>query len=260
MNNPATVLITGASSGIGLEFAKVFAKNKYNLILVARNTTAMEELAKSLQGEYNTKSIIITKDLSKPTAPQEMYDELNKKKIHVDILINNAGFANYGKFELVELTKQEQLIAVNIQALTTLTKLFLKDMREANSGKILNIASTAGFLPGPLMATYYASKAYVVSFSQALSNELEGTGVSVTCLCPGLTKTGFEKRAGLEQSKLFQGSQMSPKKVASIGFDALMNNKPLVITGMLNNLMVFGSRFTPRAVILRAVRYVQEQR
>lgn len=220
----------------------------------------MEELAKSRQEEYNTKSIIITKDLSKPTAPQEIYDELDKKKIHIDILINNAGFANYGKFELVELTKQEELIAVNIQALTTLTKLFLKNMRAANSGKILNVASTAEFLPGPLMATYYASKAYVVSFSEAINNELAGTGVTVTCLCPGLTKTRFEKRAGLEQTKLFKGSQMSPEKVASIGFNALMNNKPLVITGKPNKLMVFGTRFAPRWLVPKVVKKIQEAR
>jgi short-subunit dehydrogenase len=215
MNNKV-VLITGASSGIGLEFAKLFAKDNYDLVLVARDSTKLAEAAKLLE-KSGSSVTYISKDLSDPCAPLEIYEQLRKEKIVIDCLVNNAGFATYGYFNDLDVEEELKELQVNIVATTYLTKLFLKDMVEKNSGRILHISSTGAFLPGPLMAVYFASKSYVLSFSEALSAELEGTNVTVTALCPGPTKTNFIRRASLGESPLFQRNVMAATDVARIG-------------------------------------------
>ncbi len=213
-----TALITGASSGIGYEFAKVFASNGFNLILAARGKDALDNIAAELSAKHGITALVFAKDLSLPDAPDDLYNDLQKQGITVDILVNNAGFATYGYFTDIPLDKELQLLQLNIVALTHLTKLFLPGMKTRGYGKILNLASTAAFQPGPLMAVYYASKAYVLSFSEAISEELHGTGVSVTAFCPGPTELGFQKRAAMEESKLVQGGLMSAEAVAKIGY------------------------------------------
>ena len=181
----------GASGGIGLEFARILARNKYDLVLVARSTDKLRQLAEELTKTHGIAVKILTADLSKLTAPDEIYRALQSENIAVDILINNAGFALHGKFEQTNLSTELDMIQVNMTSLTHLTKLFLCDMVRRKSGKILNVASTAAFQPGPLMAVYFATKAYVVSFSEAIANELQGTGVTVSVLCPGTDGNEF---------------------------------------------------------------------
>jgi hypothetical protein len=256
MKPSQTVLITGASGGIGLELSKLFAKDGYSLVLVARSEDKLQKLA----GELKVPVIILSKDLSKPSSPQEIFDNLLEKKIHIDILVNNAGFGSYGFFYNTSLEEELKLLQVNIIALTHLTKLFLPSMIQHHDGKILNVSSTAAFQPGPLMAVYYASKAYVQSFSEALSNELIGTGVTVTALCPGPTKTDFQSRANMEESKLFLGKIMEAKTVAEIGYHGLMKGKRVVIPGFYNKLLAWVSKLSPNRMVIPIVRKMQEKR
>lgn len=187
-----TALITGASVGIGRELAKLFAQGGYSLVLVARNATRLSDVATELEKQFGTKAKPFPLDLTSTAAPQFLFDQLQRENIAIDILVNNAGYGKLGAFATIPYEETAGQIALNITALTHLTKLFLAPMLERNAGRILNVASTAGFQPGPLMAVYYATKAYVISFSEALANELRGTGVTVTCLCPGLTNTEFQ--------------------------------------------------------------------
>lgn len=254
-----TVLITGASGGIGLDFARIFAKNGYNLILVARSETTLQEQAQGYQNQFGVKATVIVKDLSQPNAAQQVYDSVKAAGLEVNELVNNAGFASYGKFWENDLTKETEMLQVNILALTQLTHLFLPTMVKQGYGRILNVASTAAFQPGPLMAVYYATKAYVLSFSEAIANELEGTGVTVTTLCPGATQSGFQARAAMEDSKLVKGKKiMDSQTVAQMGFDALHKGKTLVITGLQNAVMAQSVRLAPRKVITRIVRNMME--
>ncbi|MBD2593628.1 short-chain dehydrogenase [Nostoc sp. MBR 210] len=256
-----TALITGASGGIGYEFVKLFAQDKYNLVLVARNEQKLHQIAAELRTNFRIDVKVIAKDLANPAAPEEIFAELQQASIKVDILINNAGFASYGLFNETDLTAELQMLQVNVMCLTHLTKLFLKDMVKQGYGKILNLASTAAFQPGPLMAVYYASKAYVLSFSEAIANELEGTGVSVTALCPGPTESGFQKRAAMEDSKLVSGQKiMDAETVAKIGYDALFDNKTVVVPGLKNKLLSESVRFTPRKLVTKIVRSMQESK
>lgn len=252
------VLITGASNGIGYELAKHFAQNGYALVLVARNKKKLEELAQELQTMYSTKCYVLVKDLSIPGTSLEIAEELKQQAITVDILVNNAGFGLYGLFSETDAQETLDMIQVNISSLTHLTKLLLPGMMERKSGKILNVASTASFQPGPLMAVYYATKAYVLSFSEGLANELAPYGVTVTALCPGPTATGFEQRAGFGASQLFKG--MSAKQVAVIGYEGLQQGKPVVIPGLKNWLLASSVRFIPRRVITKIIRRFQETR
>ena len=197
-------LVTGASGGMGLEFARLLAKDNYNLLLIARSENKLKSIASELEIQYAIKVLIQAKDLSHPSAADEIFEFTRQNNLIVDVLINNAGFGNFGFFTETAIQKEIEMIDLNIKALTMMTKLFVKEMVARGKGKILNIASTAAFQPGPLMAVYYASKAYVLSFSEALSNELQGTGVTVTTLCPGPTQTGFEKAASLQESGLFK--------------------------------------------------------
>lgn len=256
-----TVLVTGASSGIGLEFAKLFSKHGYNLILIARNQTKLEEIAKELESGDGNAVKIIVKDLSNPSAPSEIYEQLHSELVAVDILINCAGFGTSGPFSDVDLGPQLNMIQVNVTALTQLTHLFLKDMLMKKAGKILNVASTAAFQPGPLMAVYYATKAYVLSFSEAVANEVREAGLTVTALCPGPTKTAFQTHSGMQESRLFKSGMvdvLSAETVAGIGYEGLMENKSLVIPGLKNRLIVFAVRLLPREWITKAARRLNE--
>lgn len=224
-----TALITGASGGIGYEFAKIAAANHFNLVLIARSENKLRQIKNELESKYSISVLIIAKDLSLDNAANEVINELSSHSINIDYLVNNAGFGGYGNFVERDINKDLNMIDLNIKALVKLTHLLLPQMIERKSGKILNVASTAGFMPGPNMATYFATKAFVVSFSQAIAKELENTGVTVTALCPGPVDTGFISAGDLEGSKLFKNSD-SPEKVAQIGFDAMMNDELISFT------------------------------
>jgi hypothetical protein len=250
MTPTKTALITGASSGIGLELAKLFARNRHDLVLVARGAGRLTRVADELQRQFSISAKTVALDLSAAPAPQFLFDQMQREGIAIDILVNNAGYAVFGEF--IKNPTEEELgqIHLNITALTRLTKLFAGPMLERGSGKILNVASTAGFQPGPLMAVYYATKAYVISFSEALANELRGTGVTVTCLCPGVTDTGFQGRAGTENTLLFRALRpMAAKTVARDGYRGMMAGKTLVISGFRNWLLAESLRISPRKLV-----------
>ncbi|MDQ5823158.1 MAG: SDR family oxidoreductase [Chloroflexota bacterium] len=255
-----TALVTGASGGIGYELARLFARDGYNLVLVARSADKLDEMKQQYERKAGISVHVIVKDLAQPSAPQEIFDELQREGIAVDVLVNNAGFTVFGRFVETELEKEIQLMQVNIVALTHLTKLFLPGMVERGWGKVLNLASTAAFFPGPLMAVYYASKAYVRSFSEALWAELEGTGVTVTVLCPGPTETGFQKRGNMEDSRLVAGRKiMDARTVARIGYRAMMKGRMLVVTGVKNWVNVEATRFLPDKMLARTVLRAQDR-
>ncbi len=254
-----TALITGASGGIGYELALLFARDRFDCILVARSRDKLTELAARLESEFFVKTLVIEKDLSRPTAVDEIYEEVTAVPMQVDVLVNNAGFAVFGPFKETDLRVELEMLQVNVIALTALTKLFLKGMIERRTGRILNLASTASFVPGPLMAVYYASKSYVLSFSEALSTELHGTGVNITALAPGPTRTGFQKRGQLEDSRLVQGEIADAASVALAGYRGLMAGKTLVIPGFSNKLIPWVVRLSPRGVVTRVVRRMQER-
>jgi short-subunit dehydrogenase len=255
-----TVLITGASGGIGYELAKLFANDHYNLVLVARTEAKLSKLAEELRRQFEIAARPLVCDLTDPLGPQRIFDELQKERIAIDILVNNAAYGKFGEFAQLPLEDAIAQIQLNIASLAALTRLLLPRMIESKRGKILNVASTAGFQPGPLMAVYYASKAYVISFSEAIANELKGTGVTVTCLCPGPTDTGFQGRAGVENSRLFkQFGPMDAKTVARDGYCALMKGKTLVISGFKNWLLAETVRIAPRKLATAISRWVAEK-
>jgi len=260
MNNRApTALITGASGGIGYELAKLFAMDHHNLVLVARSEPKLAQYAGELQRQFGIQAKPLALDLAAATAPQSLFDELQRQDIAVDILVNNAGYGTYGEFAQVPLEDSLGQVRLNIATLTALTKLFLASMLQRHSGRILNVASTAGFQPGPLMAVYYATKSYVILFSEALANELKNSGVTVTCLCPGATDTQFQHRAGNASSRLFkQLRPMDAKTVARAGYSGLMKGRTLVIPGILNWLTMESSRFAPRKMVTAVSRWVSE--
>jgi len=259
-----TVLITGASGGIGYELAKLFALERHNpvhhnLVLVARSADKLAQVATELQAR-GVKVKTIALDLASPPAPKFLFDQLQREGIVIDILINNAGFGAYGEF--AQMPEQAILgqIDLNVRALTELTRLFLPAMVQRHSGRIMNVASTAAFQPGPLMAVYYATKAYVLSFSEALANELRHTGVTVTCFCPGATHTDFAKRAGVENSRIFkQLGAMPADKVALDGYRAVMEGRTLAISGAHNWIVAQSSRFAPRKMVTAVSRWVAEK-
>jgi short-subunit dehydrogenase len=254
-----TALITGASGGIGYELALLFARDGFDCILVARSHDKLNALAARMESEFRVKALVLPKDLSKATAVDEIFEEVSAASMPVDVLVNNAGFPVYGLFTETDLDTELQMLQVNVVALTQLTKLFLRGMIERRYGRILNLASTAAFEPGPLMAVYYASKAYVLSFSEALANELHGTGITVTTLAPGPTRTGFQKRGRLEDSRLVQGNIGDAQSVALAGYRGLMAGKTLVIPGFGNKLIPWIVRVSPRGVVTRVVRRMQER-
>jgi short-subunit dehydrogenase len=241
----ATALITGASGGIGLELAKLCAAAGNDVLLVARRQSELEDLAGGLTRQHGIAARALAVDLAEPGAPQAIFDAIGA----VDILINNAGFGLLGAFAETDWNSEARMIQVNVTSLAHLTKLYLPGMIARRRGRILNVASTAAFVPGPFMAMYYASKAMVFSFTLAIAAELEGTGITATALCPGPTATNFGETAGNSGSKLFQGAAMSAAEVAREGFAAMMAGKPEVIAGARNRWMIWGTRFAPRRMM-----------
>ncbi|GAA4278467.1 SDR family NAD(P)-dependent oxidoreductase [Aquimarina mytili] len=255
-----TALITGASSGIGLELARVHASKGDNLVLVARNQTKLEAIKLEIEKKYEIDVLIIVKDLSTPNATQSVFDETQQKGIQVDFLINNAGFGDFGMFYETDWEKEHNMITLNITAVTEFTKLYLKEMVKRNSGKIMNVASTAAFQPGPTMAVYYATKAYVLHFSEAIANELKDKKITVTALCPGATESGFQSVAQMKESKLVKGKKLpSSKSVALYGYKAMMKGKTVAIHGFMNRVLANSVRFMPRKMVTTVTRSVQDK-
>jgi uncharacterized protein len=250
-------LITGASSGIGKELARIHASNGNNVILVARRTEQLRELAKEIEGKYNVKTLVYSVDLGKIEEVQCLISTIKSKDIFVNYLFNNAGFGGWGKFEDRSATDDHQMIAVNVQALTALTHAFLPEMIEKNEGKILHTASTAGFIPGPLQATYFATKAFVVSLTKATNYELRNTNISVTALCPGPVKTEFEFAAGMGNAKMFENGA-DAYSTALKGYKAMMKGKTIIISDFGFRILVkYLAPFIPEAFVLKVVEKIQ---
>jgi len=242
-----TALVTGASAGLGTEFAKLCAADGYDVVLVARRAPRLTDLATSLTKTYRIEARPLAADLADPDAPLRISAELGDAPI--EILINNAGFGIRGPFAETNWERDAALLQVNVTALAQLTKLILPGMIARRSGRILNVASTAAFVPGPFMALYYASKAFVLSFSEALANELQSTGVSATVLCPGATRTEFAAAAGVADSELFHGPVMGAEEVARIGYRAMMAGKSSAIAGARNRWLIRGTRLVSRSFV-----------
>jgi short-subunit dehydrogenase len=256
-----TALITGSSNGIGYEMAKVHAEKGDNLVLVARCKSKLDELKKELEEKYKIKIYTIGKDLSVPGAALEVFDELKRQNISVDYLINNAGFGDFGLFAECDWHKQEQMINLNITTLAHLTWLLLPDMINRKSGKILNVASTASFQPGPTMSVYFASKAFVLSFSEAINNEVKEHGITVTALCPGGTHSGFQAAASSQEGKHFEGKNFATSgEVAEFGYRAMMKGKAVAIHGLKNTIMANSVRFAPRSLVVKVTRNIQAKK
>jgi len=254
-----TALITGASAGIGRDLAKEFAAHGYDLVLTARREEELTKLADELRDAHGTKSEIFAGDLSQSSAPHAIFEFTSQRQLNIDVLVNNAGFGANGAFVDIDLKTHMDMLAVNISALVELSRLYLPEMVKNRRGGVLNVASTAAFVPGPFMTVYYATKAFVLSFSEGLSNEVSGTGVTISCLCPGATTTEFQQRAKLDQSRLFAGPHiMSSAAVAREGYDGFAAGKTVVITGPFNKAAVFSARLLPRSFAANVARRLQE--
>jgi short-subunit dehydrogenase len=251
-------LVTGASSGIGYELAKMLARDGKNLVIVARRQDRLEELSSLIENSYGTSVRILPKDLSDPKAPEEIFSELEEGQISVDVLVNNAGFGIYGMFSDTDIREELAMIQVNATSLIHLTKLFLPQMLENKSGWILNTASLCAFLPSPLESVYCATKSLVLHFSEALVNELKGTGVSVTCLCIGLAKTEFFQRAHMENSRVVKRKMMDAATVAEAGYKWLKNGKAIIIPGLVYKFAPLFARAAPRSLVTKFVRAQHE--
>lgn len=251
-------LITGASMGLGAEFARQFASEGYDLVLTARSADKLAALKKEVEGLHGIRAHVIVQDLTDPKAPIALHDAVRAAGLEVDVLVNNAGFGMYGLFYQSDLQTELDMIQVNITAVVHLTKLFLRDMVAHKRGRILNVASTAGFQPGPLQPVYYASKAFVLSFTEAIANELRGTGVTATALCPGPTPTEFQKRANVGKVRgLKLMMRVNPDAVVRAGYRGMIKGKPVVVPGALNNVLIFLLRLVPRRMVTSMVRRIQ---
>lgn len=240
------VLITGGTSGIGLELSKLFAKDGYNLIIVARDENELKNVSGELQQQYDVDVVTISKDLFYPGNAFELYDEVKEKKLEVEILVNDAGQGVYGEFVDTDVQREINIINLNITSLVVLTKQFVKDMKERGNGKVLQLASIAGKVPGPLQSVYHGTKAFVLSFSEAIRNELKDTGVSITALLPGATDTDFFNKADMQDAKIVQeGKMASAADVAKDGYKALMAGDDKIISGFMNKVQVAMSNITP---------------
>lgn len=247
-------LITGASGGIGFELAKLFAKDGYNLIIVARNQGELDMIATGFRNEYGIQVITISKDLSTEGGPFEVYNEVQAKGIQVDVLVNDAAQGQYGKFVETDIQRELEIVRLNIMAYLVLTKMFLKEMVARNKGKILQVASIGGKLPGPMQSVYHATKAFIVSHTDALVNELKDSKVTITSLVPGPTDTDFFNKAGMENTKMVQeGSLSDPAKVAKDGYEALMKGEDSVISGLKNKIQVAMADVLPDSVAAKNV-------
>ncbi|WP_216327135.1 SDR family NAD(P)-dependent oxidoreductase [Deinococcus aestuarii] len=261
---PPTALVTGASGGIGEEIARHLASRGANLILVARREEQLRALADELGARHGVHALPLALDLTRPGAGAWLEGELASRGLTVDLLVNNAGFGGYGEFHTQDPGEIARMVQVNVVALTDLSRRFLPGMVERRRGRVLNVASTAAFQPGPLMAVYYATKAYVLSLSEALNEEVRGTGVSVTALCPGPVETGFQDTAKLGQSRLLQGparaTMLSAGEVARQGVEAMLSGQAVVVPGRLNRLQTLAPRLLPRGVMTRIIGGVQARR
>ena len=257
----STALVTGGSVGIGLELARQFATHGHDLILVARGRDSLEAAAGTLEGRYGIRVTVIASDLADPDSPQRLYDAILDEGIDVAYLVNNAGFGLGGAFADTDLNTELDMIQVNVASVVHLTKLFMQPMLKRKAGGILNVASTAAFQPGPLMSVYYASKAFVLSFSEALAEELRNSGVHVTCLCPGATATNFADTAGTSNTRLFARLGVeSAEDVARVGYNALMRGDRVAMTTMRSRVMILSERLAPRRLVTRLSRMTQENR
>lgn len=255
------VLITGASGGIGLEFARIFAKEKHNLLLVARNKEKLGEVKSELEKNYGVTVHVLSADLTREEEVDKVYAYSEENGLNIDVLVNNAGFGDFGEYSKCDYDKQRDMVDLNVLALMKLTRLYLPSMKEKGRGKILNLASVASFQPGPLMSVYYASKAFVLSFSEALYAELKKTGITVTALCPGPIRTGFEKAANLSNSGLFKNLKVATAaQVARFGYKKMKKGKAVAIYGSTNRFLIFISRFAPRSLVRKAVYKIMKVR
>lgn len=254
-----TALITGASGGLGLSFARVFAREGYDLVMVARSEDKLNKIKEDLEKNFGISATVVPADLMLDSGAEDVYKRTLELGISVDVLVNNAGLGDFGDFASSDLQKQCDMIALNVTALIKLTHLYLQDMKALSSGKILNVDSIAAFQPGPLMSVYYATKAFVLSFSEALSVELRGSGVSVTALCPGPIDTDFESRAELGESGLFKNLKVwSPEVIAEFGYKQMCRGRVVTVKGGVNRLIAFSSRLAPRALVRNAVYHIQK--
>ena len=242
-------LITGGSVGIGAALAEVFAGHGHDLILVSRNREKLEARGRAIRDTSAVDVVCIAEDLTDPQGARRLYEAVTSRGLHVDYLVNNAGVGLFGKFATTDLDAELKMIQLNVTSVVDLTKRFLPDMIERRSGRILNVASTAAFVPGPWMSVYYATKAFVLSFSQAIDYELKTTGITVTTLCPGPTESEFKVRAGSQRSRLFEAFVMDAPRVARVGYDAMMKGKAVAIPGMRNKLIPVAARLAPRSLI-----------
>ncbi|MEQ9617944.1 MAG: SDR family oxidoreductase [Deltaproteobacteria bacterium] len=252
-----TVLITGASSGIGWELAKLFASDNSNLVLVARREDRLGELADLLKSEFGVDVFILPTDLSKKTAPRQIFSKLRKERIQIDVLVNNAGFGARGSVLELGADLQMDMIHVNVAALTHLTRLFLPGIVERGRGGILNVASLAGFQPGPNLAVYYATKAYVLSFTEALSEEITDPNIKITCLAPGPVRTEFGSKSKLDDSLLFKLSLMDVGPVAKTAYEGFRKGKVIIVPGVKQKITPFMLRLLPRSVVRKIVKSLQ---
>lgn len=259
--NMSTILITGASSGLGVEFARLAAANGDDLVLIARSVEKLDLLANELRSERGANVTVLPYDLSSPSSVDAIVRDLSAADITIDTLIANAGVGKLGAFAEQSAEDVATMLRLNIESLTMLIRALLPGMIERKTGRILTVASVAAFTPGPLMAVYYASKAYVLHFSVALANELRGTGVTVTCLCPGPTKTGFQKTANMAEAPMFKKLHvMDAASVAKIGYVAMLRGKAIVVPGWTNKLSAFLTRLAPKTFTARIARAAQESR
>jgi short-subunit dehydrogenase len=247
----SAALVTGASSGIGSEFARVLAQHGRDVVLVARRTERLNDLAKEIEQRCGVNTVVISADLAEANSAQQIYSDVRERQIDIDILVNNAGFNIYGPFLQTDVGDETRMLQVNLMAAVALTKLFVRDMVERGFGSILNVGSTGSFAPAPLDSLYAASKAFILSFSEAIAEELKGTGVNVTVLCPGPTSTEFARRAGMSDTKIFSGRLMSARDVAESGYRAMMRGQTTVVPGFGNKLQVWSMRLAPRSMVAR---------
>jgi short-subunit dehydrogenase len=255
-----TVLITGGSQGIGLELARIFAANDFDLVLVARRQEQLDQAAQELR-KLGAGVTVIAKDLFDTANARALYDEVQARQINIDVLVNNAGQGLFGKFIETDLEEEMAIVQLNICSLVTLTKLFVKDMLQRGAGKILNVSSIAGKVPGPYQSVYHGTKAFVHSFTEAVRNELKDTGVTLTSLLPGATYTDFFHKADMEASKIAQDDKLAdPAQVAKDGYEALMQGKDMVVSGMQNKLLVAMSNVLPDSLAAETMRKQQEPR
>jgi short-subunit dehydrogenase len=247
-------LVTGATSGIGYELAKIFAKEKYNLVIVARDKDALDRIANEFKSEFNIDVVPLAKDLFRREGPFELYKEVKSRSIHIDVLVNDAGQGQYGEFIDTDINREIDIIQLNIVAYVVLTKLFLQDMVAAGEGKILNVSSIGAEMPGPLQSVYHATKAFVTSFTEAIRSENKDRNITITALEPGVTDTDFFRKANQEDAKMVkEGDLADPAKVARDGFDALMSGDDKIVSGLMNKAMVAGSNIMPDSAVANAM-------